>query len=101
MWEYIKIFLTSRSSASNASKPGIPLPIPLGPVLTYFSLVVVVVRVGEIDLEIIPKLNYWGIKILFSFIFPFYNVIIKKKLILHQSFDNIRTENYRSFIIDD
>lgn len=32
------------------SRPGIPLGAPLGPVLTYFSVVVVIVRVGEIGL---------------------------------------------------
>lgn len=37
------------------SKPGIPLEAPLGPVLTYFSVVVVIVRVGEMPL----KLNRW------------------------------------------
>ena len=47
--------LTFCNSESIKSKPGIPLDAPLGPLLTYFSVVVVIVRVGEMPL----KLNRW------------------------------------------
>lgn len=46
------LILTFWSSASRSSKPGIPLGAPLGAVLTNFSVVVLVVRVGDMVLKI-------------------------------------------------
>lgn len=46
------LILTFWSSASRSSKPGIPLGAPLGAVLTNFSVVVLVVRVGDMVLKV-------------------------------------------------
>ena len=43
--------LTSWSSASSISSPGIPDIEPAGPVLTYFSTVVCTAFVGDIELN--------------------------------------------------
>lgn len=45
--------LTFCNSASRSSNPGIPLGVPVGPVLTNFSVVVTFVRFGDMGLEII------------------------------------------------
>lgn len=43
--------LTSCSSASKCSSPGIPLDVPTGPLLTNFSVVVTLERDGDTGLE--------------------------------------------------
>lgn len=57
------------------SKPGIPLGAPLGPVLTYFSVVVVIVRVGEIGL----KSNRLKNLVVYFFIYLFFFNLKKLK----------------------
>lgn len=86
--------LTFCSSASRNSNPGIPLDVPVGPVLTNFSVVVTFVRFGDMGLK-----NYFHKSEYLFFTFIFYIGIIRVLRALNKAERRVKLSSNSNYFV--